>query len=949
MTLASTPRTSTEFPWKRRLWFFGGLLLTIYFLAPPRAVYDHTLDNSNYATYSYFLTHHFQWGADVIPMPGPLGFLIYGNTYSGELYGARILGDFVLKALFTILLLRLFHRAGPGKMRWAWLAGVIFIVPLVDDLLQDFAILVAAMVLLSEMDRKPNRWSFLAAVLLGGICLIKGNHPVTTALCFSAVLLLGAWERQWRSMLQLTAIYLAAMLGFWVLAGQDPRNLPSFLHASLQLSVGYNAAMGLDEDPLYTVAGLGLAATLALIFSWAAYVGSRQKRAIIALLMIAGFSFIKWKHGYVRADGHVYIFFMSSSVFALTICLVSLTQAMGLAPRPLTIGMRRIGLALVTLAAGFGVLVSSEFRFGTLGVFLRAGPSALQRNARYLVRPGEFRAPLDRKLELNRRAALAPQIQNEVGREPVDFFGNEEGLILLNDLNYRPRPMGGGTFNVFNGWVQDKNEAFVRDPRRAPPWQILRLQTIDGRFPAADDGPALRALLENYNPVLMQRDYLLFHRRAAPANDGRPNLIATQSAALGAEIAVPAVQPDEMVLFTINAPLSIAGQIRAFFYRPPALTAKIRSDYRPAGETFVLKPSMLQRPIILSPLLVDNSDVLKLYSDRARNVVRSLTLRAQPGFATDELSVTFYSVPRPAKPDSADVAEILTYRNFPLYNRIPLNLVTQETGIHEINDEPITIVHAPGSITWDLKPGDQQVIFSYGMMPQSYLDGGNTDGVGFNVEVIWPPNDGRIVFKRLLLPFTVAADRGMQRARVFLPPFEPGARLRIRTDTGPGMNGAYDQSYITRLQIKSGPLVPEQFSGLGTVPADGKLPHLSVASVGQDPVFLVHAPGKLVVNIPPASREISGSMGLLPSAYLNGGQSDGVDFAFDVIPPSGQKIELLKRTLDPVHRDADRGVQPFKLALPPLPDGSQLMIRTSPGPANNVSWDQSYVSQLKFK
>ncbi|MDB6170071.1 MAG: hypothetical protein JWM88_2935 [Verrucomicrobia bacterium] len=939
------PRSSA----RRWRWFGAWLLLAIYFVAPPRGVFDQSLDDSNYATYSYFLTHHFQWGANVLPMPGPLGFLIYGHTYSGELYGTRVLGDFLLKAFFVAMVLRLFHRAGKGALRWVWLAAVILMAPLVDDLVHDLSILLATLVLLAELGPRVTRWAASAAFLLGVVTLIKGNHPVTTAMCLGAVWILCAFEREWRSGLKLTAIYVLSILGCWVLAGQNPLHIPGYLVATLQLSMGYNAAMGLEAASIFTVTGLVLVACLLLVFAWAAAVGSRHRRAIVALLLLAGFTLIKWKHGYVRADGHVYIFFTAVAIFTLTVCLVSLTGLLSAPPPPLSRDARRIGFALVALTTVLSLLGAAEFSLSKIGHFAGDAPGVLQRNARYLVRPGFFRQPLDRRLELNRRIAQVPQIQAEVGRETVDFFGVEEGLLLLNNLDYQPRPMGGGTFNVFNAWVQDRNEAFVRDPRRAPPWQVVKLQNLDRRFPAADDGTTLRAVLEFYSPVLIQRDYLLLHRRAPEPAIPAPRLLESRPLKLGQALTPPPVRPGEILLFTINAPLSWAGSLRAFFYRPPELTAHVASLRRPFGETFVMKPSMLQRPVILSPLLADNSDLIELYGGSPGNVVRSITFASQPGFAVDDLSISFFSVPRPTKAESADPAELLTYRRHPLYNRTPLELVTEETGIRELYDEPVTIVHAPGSITWDLRPDDRQVVFSFGLMPQTYLDGGTTDGVGFNVEVIWPPKDGRVLIRKLLTPLTVPADRGMHRLRVYLPPFEPGARLRIRTDTGPGTNGAYDQSYVTHLQIKSGPPDPGQFNGLGVVPADGRLPHGAIASVDGRDVFLIHAPATLALSLPADAREFGCEIGLLRSAYENGGHTDGVDYTFEAVTPDGERRMLLRRTLSPYQHPEDRGAQAVTIPLPALPPGTQLVVSTGTGPANDPGWDQSYIRAAGFK
>jgi hypothetical protein len=924
------------------------LLLTIYFLAPPREVFDQTLDRSNYATYAHFFKQGLQWGVDVLPMPGPFGFVLYGSTYSGELFGPRLVADLLIKAAFVVLLLQLFRRAGSGALRWVWLGGMVFIVPLVDDLFFDTAILFAALSLLLPPEDKRARWLWLPPVMLGFIALIKGTHLMLCGLVIAAVIALGVIERQPRRALRFAALFLGSFLIFWCAAGQNLLNLPAHLVGVLQLSAGYNAAMGLEETPFIFRTGLFLAASLALLLAWIARFGPRSPRMTVTLLFLAAFSFLKWKHGYVRADGHVYIFFAAAAVIALTAWLVGFSGLAG-APRPAGTkpATGRAGLALVMFVTTFAVIGALEFWLGRVPMILREAPATLQANARYLVRPTLVREKLEKALTQVRNEVNAPQIKNEVGDGTVDFFGNEEGMILLNRLRYHPRPMGGGTFNVVNAWLQLKNEAFVRDARRAPAWQVLKFQSLDDRLPAADDPLTLRAILDLYSPVLMQRDYLLLKRRPAAATSA-PVLLETRQLHPGETVIPPDPGPGRLLLFTLDAPLTLAGRVRTFLYRAPVLTARVASRLRAAPDTFVLKPSMLRNPVILSPLLLDNSGLIQLFGDAPGNVVRSLKIDAAAGFAAGDFTLSFYAAPRPPKPPDTDVNEILTYLKFPLYNRPPVSLVTQETGIRELNKEPVTLVHAPGSITWDLAPGDQQVIFSYGLMPQAYLEG-RTDGVEFNVEVLWPPKDGLILFKQMLRPRTVEGDRGMHRARIFLQPYEPGAQLRIRTHPGPDNDAAYDLSYVTRVQIKSGPLVPAQFNGLGVVPADGHLPHLAVAGIGERPVYLLHAPGEVVLDLPPGASEIACDIGLLPGAYTNGGNSDGVGYTFQALLPGGVEQTLFTRYVDPVHQAGDRGSPHVVVPLPRLPAGTQLRIATDVGPRGDRSWDQSFVADVHFQ
>jgi hypothetical protein len=949
--MATPSSASPQHPRAGRFRFLVGLawlLLTIHFLAPPHEVIDQTLDRSNYATYSHFVTQGLQWGVDVLPMAGPLGFVLYGSTYSGELFGTRLVADLLIKAAFAVLLLQLFRRAGPGALRWVWLGGIVFFVPLMEDLFFDTAILFAAFSLLLPPEEARARGRWLPPVMLGFIALIKGTHLTLCGLVIAAVLALGLIERQPRRALRAGALFLGSFLIFWLAAGQNLLNLPAHLVGTLELSAGYNAAMGLEETPFFFHTGLFLAASLVLLLAWIARFGPRSPRMTVALIFLAAFSFLKWKHGYVRADGHVYIFFAATAVIALTGWLVAFS---GLAGPPQAAGTRpatrRAGLALVTFVTTFAVIGAMEFWLGRVPMILRETPATLLANARFLVRPARAREPLEKALTQVRNEVNAPQIKNEIGDGTVDFFGNEEGMILLNRLRYHPRPMGGGTFNVVNSWLQEKNEAFVRDARRAPAWQVLQLQSLDDRLPAADDPLTLRAILELYSPVLMQRDYLLLKRRPA-ASASAPVLLATRKIHPGENIIPPDPGPGRLLLFTLDAPLTFAGQIRTLLYRAPVLTARITSRLRASPGTFVLKPSMLRNPVILSPLLLENSDVIQLFGDAPGDVVRSLKITAAAGFATSDFTLSFFSAPRPPKPPDTDINEILTYRMFPLYNRPPVSLVTQETGIRELNKEPVTLVHAPGSITWNLTAGDQQLIFSYGLMPQAYLEG-RTDGAEFIVEMLWPPSDGLILFTQMLRPRTIEGDRGMHRTRVYLPPYEPGAQLRIRTHPGPDNDAAFDQSYVTRVQIKSGPLVAAQFTGLGVVPVGGRLPHPAVAGISGRPVYLVHAPGEVVLDIPPGASELACEIGLLPAAYTNGGNSDGVGYTFEALLPSGVRQTLFTRYIDPVHQAGDRGSPQVAVPLPALPAGTQLRIATDVGPRGDRSWDQSFVADVHFR
>ncbi len=106
-----------------------------------------------------------------------------------------------------------------------------------------------------------------------------------------------------------------------------------------------------------------------------------------------------------------------------------------------------------------------------------------------------------------------PLTRRRCGDRPIDQFGFEHARLTLNGLNYRPRPMSGGPFNVYTPALMQLNRDFLRDPARRPEFYLTKIETIDERFLAQDDGLAFVDLLSLYEPVLMEQNHLLLRAR----------------------------------------------------------------------------------------------------------------------------------------------------------------------------------------------------------------------------------------------------------------------------------------------------------------------------------------------------------------------------------------------------------------------------------------------------
>ena len=70
-------------------------------------------------------------------------------------------------------------------------------------------------------------------------------------------------------------------------------------------------------------------------------------------------------------------------------------------------------------------------------------------------------------MQHNRSAAAMPAVKKAVGDATIDQFGWEPGLVLMNDLHYKPRPMP-ISFLACSDFLLRRNAEFYRNDATAP-------------------------------------------------------------------------------------------------------------------------------------------------------------------------------------------------------------------------------------------------------------------------------------------------------------------------------------------------------------------------------------------------------------------------------------------------------------------------------------------------
>jgi hypothetical protein len=92
---------------------------------------------------------------------------------------------------------------------------------------------------------------------------------------------------------------------------------------------------------------------------------------------------------------------------------------------------------------------------------------------------------------------------------------------------------------------------------------------------------------------------------------------------------------------------------------------------------------------------------------------------------------------------------------------------------------------------------------------------------------------------------------------------------------------------------------------------------------------------------------LTGQFGIVPGAYSEGGQTDGVLFSAVTVDGRGREVILFERFLNPVGVPEDRGLQGLKVTWR-SETSTELVLRTHPGPAGNVAWDWSFWTEISI-
>ncbi|MES2817383.1 MAG: hypothetical protein V4812_00150 [Pseudomonadota bacterium] len=443
----------------------------------------------------------------------------------------------------------------------------------------------------------------ILAAPLGLLVITKGSFAVICAgLLLLAALYLSAKGRRLQALFLILSPLIALFL-LWRHAGQRAGDLPAYFLTQAPIISGFTDAMSwpgsLGEILLWGITALAMLIGLTLC---------REARPEKYFLLpgLSLFLLIAFKAGFVRHDMHVTI---ASDGLLLTAAFLLLWR-----PSP------GIWLSLLLLPACWIKLdqqhphTSTHPHLDSLQDLYRGSYEALWGR---LTQPESLARRYENALTALQTGYNFPKLEGS-----VDIYSVNQAELFASGNAWKPRPIF-QSYSVYTPALARRN-AEHQQSHEAADTLLFRMEPIDGRLPALEDGPSWLPLLLQYSPTrTLEQGYLQLDRRPTPQPPYYKQLDVLQ-ATLGEPVQVP--QADGLLFAQIELSPSPTGRLSSLLYKSSPLTIELVLSN---GETrsFRFISGMAKEHFLLSPAVFDTQGFAQLYSSDQQERLRVLRFK----------------------------------------------------------------------------------------------------------------------------------------------------------------------------------------------------------------------------------------------------------------------------------------------------------------------------------
>lgn len=518
-----------------------------------------------------------QHGSDIAFTYGPLGHLgIPPKLWTPKGAASAILFTAVAHILLVRTLLHHVMRLLPAVTA----IGVVWLIHAVmnhlgsPEVVAVTIFLGAASIVHSSPPGRPALWAAMGASLSAALLLVKFSAGVTAAgiLCITV---LAVSRSRMRALVLTGTLFAATLGGLWVFIGQSLKNLLPWLHASLEMTIGYSEAMSIEDAQRtheYAV-GVALLAVMAVLL-WR----ERDRWHPWPALLIGWMIYVSAKQGFVRHDGHSVHFFILMAVLPLTLRRASMRLVVPLATAAITAAMFSVGGPAPPPVLTQAVRAPERL--------INQGSDVL-----YPSRRSDTQAQARSAMAL--ALGIPAEVLTVVRTGDVHVRPYNAAAVWVHELKWNPLP-------VFQGYAAytARLDALNADTLRSPdaPEFILqeRVGSIDTRYAAYEAPRENLAVYCHYREKMSTSRWLVLRRSTSRCQE--PQLIARVEAHDREPIPVPIAPPGSLVYASVHL-----GDL-------PALEAGLHTLFKPLHHLHIsldgAPARRLVRATVAGPLLL---------------------------------------------------------------------------------------------------------------------------------------------------------------------------------------------------------------------------------------------------------------------------------------------------------------------------------------------------------
>lgn len=732
--------------------------------------------------------NHVQWGKDIAYTYGPLGFLTPYYHHVPGAFAPFLLGQLLLAAAFGVTAVAVLRRASVLMLLFFAFALVCAFPWMRGDTAWILTMVFGATGLVDCSRRRPDvgSWMLLALFAFVSACIAQIKFSVFPVwLLCACALALQTRERRLRHAIVVFSTFLAAFVVVWVVARQSLGNLAVYLWTSMEVAMGYSHAMGLEANP--AVAAIGVLCALWLCFSLlcALWHFRRDVPSAAIVALYGASSALAWRLGFTRAD-HAPLFFACCAL--IPIGILSYGPVAALKPLRLSLTLLAIVGALASLydrdlgnMPSWNLSVAAE-RFGQN---LSSLTSSLQNQPGFLLHLADRGRTLKIAWDAAAKENDLPLVRSRIGSDRVDVFTMDQGIALLNHLNYAPRPVF-QSYLAYTPALARMNESYLLGTN-APKFALLRLEAIDNRLPMSEDGLAMIALMSRYRPVLKENGFVLLQRDSStrPAETTVPGS-SVETAPIGADIPIDGTGSPTIAFVRLD--LTWLGKLYAFLVREPPVMITLTFDHGYSVTRRLVRPTAASG-FLISPYVESNDDWTRMYLSMPLPDVQNFRLSFNQPWAhwlfKENFEVALHSLDiLHGDPSSMSSGGSLVY---PGFNLMP-EIAHGYTHTFSENGNESAGFQSPATLLFSPQPSTYDVIGTFGIQGGAFNPGcrkANADGAGFSL-IMHHSGVDSILWHEELDPFHNLPDKGPHQFRVSDVDISVDDTIEFHIDAGHG-------------------------------------------------------------------------------------------------------------------------------------------------------------------